>query len=304
MSALTSQPPVDGSPTMSTPDQSPIFDLTSYVDPQTLVDLDNYLITKGILSFEESTSNEGEVGIFSAESQKHGDAIELRDRDTSTWCCSDAFCSYSSSDDFRQCRAHRGDAKTWRPNKNAHLLPGVTEFVVSLPFFSSTGKVAIIVNKPNDVGVEHADHALDDLVSEFVWIRTASSKKRFYVKDQTPNETRHFVGVEGGGATVGWFDDHFLHNIVPVDDPAQWSIRVDGKFTPKFRELLSSKGVFGKQVVAQEEDLGEGLAGVLRAAEAEGPVFLQRENEYVEPVYSDTEEEDEEDEGNGEHVVQ
>ena len=34
-----------------------------------------------------------------------------------------------------------------------------------------------------DKGVEHADIGQDDLVSEFVWIRTASSRKRFYVRD-------------------------------------------------------------------------------------------------------------------------
>jgi hypothetical protein len=46
------------------------------------------------------------------------------------------------------------------------------------------GKVSIIISPANDEGVEHCDHSIDDLVSEFVWIRPPGSKKRFYVRDQ------------------------------------------------------------------------------------------------------------------------
>ena len=139
--------------------------MTSYISNTLLEALDEYLIENGIAAGRtafESKHDEGRVGVFSASSRKHADAIEMCDRDTSVWCM-DTFVPYSSADDFKQCRAHREDCRTWKSNQNAFLLPGVTEFVKSLPFFSSTGKVAIIINKANDKGVEHQDHDLDDL---------------------------------------------------------------------------------------------------------------------------------------------
>ena len=80
-------------------------------------------------------------------------------------------------------------------------------------------------------GVEHADHALQDLVSEFVWVRPPRSTKRFYVVDsrgkkcEVPPSTR-----------VLWFDDRLKHGIFPVDDEGQVSIRIDGRFCAAFRE--------------------------------------------------------------------
>ena len=138
------------------------------------------------------------------------------------------------------------------------------------------------------------------VVSEFVWIRTASSKKRFYVKHPVTNE-KHFVEREGSpedAAMVGFFDDHLKHGIVPVDDPAQWSIRVDGRFTPEFRALLAEQAAFGPQTNPTPDDGGKGLRGVLES-QTNGPCFLMRENEEEEEVWSD-EEEEEDDEEEGE----
>ena len=73
---------------------------------------------------------------------------------------------------------------SWRPAhvapewQNSFVLPGVASFVKSLTFFAQTGKIAIIINRANDKGVEHANIGQDDLVSEFVWIWTASYRKR------------------------------------------------------------------------------------------------------------------------------
>ena len=134
-------------------------------------------------------------------------------------------------------------------------------------------------------------------MSEFVWIRTASSKKRFYVKHPETNE-KHFVertGAPEDAAMVGFFDDHLKHGIVPVDDPAQWSIRVDGRFTPEFRALLVELAAFGPQKNPAPDDGGKGLRGVLES-QTKGPCFLMRENEEEEEVWSDEEEEEEEEE--------
>ena len=95
-----------------------------------------------------------DVSVFAAESQKYGDALELADRDTSCWCA-DAFVSRGPADDFKLCRAHRGDPRTWRPNANATALPAVSAFARRLPCFDRVGKIAIILNGRNDAGVEH-----------------------------------------------------------------------------------------------------------------------------------------------------
>jgi hypothetical protein len=254
--------------------------------------------------------------VFAAEGGKYGDALELCTRDTSGWC-QDAFAAFSSADDFKQCRGHRGDPTTWRPNHNGRvLLPGVLAFANQLPFFDPghVGKVAIIVNELNSRGVEHVDHRFDDLVSEFVWVRTQSSTKRFFVRDPATQQ-KHFVGQNnnpsklasdsedrqidptrgvsegcgGGGAAVCWFDDHLPHCLEQRADGPQFSLRIDGRFTPAFRAFVAAVGRFGVQSKAGQTE--GGLAGVLLAASA-GPVFLQQEN--PEPEMEDEDEEEEE----------
>ena len=275
----------------SPPPKSAFIDLTSYVDPTVLDSLDK--IIQDILS--HSSTTDCQTTPFTAENLRHASAVQFCDRDTSQWCASDVFVPRSGRDDFRQCRAHRGDDRTWRPNRNAYTFPGVLEVVKEkLPFFESTGKCCLIFNDPGDEGVEHADHNLDDLVSEFVWIRTKSSNKQFYVRD---NETGEKCFAPREGPVVGWFDDHLVHNIetcVENKEPRGgcWSVRVDGRFKDSFRSVLVAQGVFGSQKVPQEGDGGRGLRGVL-AMQQDGPVFLKRENEGVS---DDEEEEDEEEE--------
>ena len=106
------------------------------------------------------------------------------------------------------------------------------------------------------------------------------------------------------GPVVGWFDDHLLHSIDPVNDDFQWSIRVDGRFTDEFRQIIATNGVFAKQGQCTEGDLGLGLKGVF-LGQTDGPMFLKMENQYEsesEPEY-DEEEEEEEEEVGGEEAV-
>jgi hypothetical protein len=259
-------------------DNVPYVDLTSYVSQEKLESLDTYL--KSHLAFGDKVYLEsGEIGVFTAKGYKHGDAIDLTDRDTSGWCA-DAFTAYTGHEDFKVCRAHRGDAKTWRLNPNARLLPGVVSFVRSLPFFEQTGKISIICNAPNSQGVEHCDIEFPDLVSEFVWVRPPSSKKQFYVRDPNTNEKKFVEGC------IAWFDDHLVHNIRPDEDPFQLSIRIDGRFTPAFRELLCKQGTFKESGVFPEGSLKDFLS-----RQQDGPLFLQEVNEP--PQYSSAEDSDE-----------
>jgi hypothetical protein len=278
-SAEPPEPAVDNGESEPTPQQQPFCDLTRFVSAADLADLDAYLLGKGVLgplSGFGTSPEDGvaDVSVFPADGLKYGDCLELCDRDTSTWC-GDAFVSYSGADDFKQCRAHRGDPCTWRHNGNALRLPGVINFVRKLPFFEQTGKIAIILNAPDEPAVEHCDHAIADLVSEFVWVRPAASTKRFFVRHPDTSE-RDFVLA---GARVGWFDDSLRHCLDPNASMAQFSIRIDGRFTPRFRAHLCNQGVFANR--------GDGHRGAdVLAGQGNGPAFLAQ---YNSPPGSDDE---------------
>ena len=268
-------------------ESGPFVDLTDFVPLEELQELDDYLKERLVFSENEKVRLQGgEIGLFTAKGYKHADSIDLTDRDTSGWCA-DAFTPYSGNDDFRVCRGHRGDPKTWRTrnNPNARELPGVIDFVQNLPFFDQTGKISIICNRPGSQGVEHSDIELPDLVSEFVWIRPPSSKKKFYVRDPETNEKHMFCG------NIAWFDDHLLHNLEPVDEEVyQVSIRVDGRFTPTFRSLISQQGTFGDALVPPKwkEELPPGGLKEVFLGQKDGPRFLQEVND---PPESDDEQE-------------
>lgn len=225
---------------------TPFVDLTRFVDAAALDTLDESL-NAALDAFD------GDFTVFHANlGQKHGDAIELCDaapRPASAPADGDAA--------FRWCRAHRGDATTWRPNRNAERFRCVADFAASLPFFASTGKIAVVLNgtSPDAMGVEHCDHGFPDLVSEFVWIRPKSSRKRFYVRGAALAKRE-----VPPGPRVLWFDDHLPHGIEGTAG-RQVSIRVDGIFAPLYREYLARAGAFGDAAF----DGGASLAEVLRA---------------------------------------
>lgn len=78
----------------------------------------------------------------------------------------------------------------------------------------------------------------DDVISEFIWFRT-DNRKKFFVRDVEGNKT--FVS----GRCI-WFDDHLAHNIEVIDEPC-FSVRVDGRFSQKFREHICEVGYFRKE---------------------------------------------------------
>ena len=240
---------------------APAFvDLTPFVDAAVLDDLDDYLEARGVAG--AGGADGAETMIFAAEGRKYGDAVELCDRDTSAWCM-DAFYARGPKDDFKKCRAYRGDPRTWRPNHNARALPGVADRLRRLGLLERMGKTAIILNARNSAGVEHADHALPDLVSEFVWLRPRASTKRFYVRDDAG--AKRFLGPH---VRAAWFDDHRRHCIEPVDADGQVSIRVDGRFAPDVRARLVASGAFATNLPGYDG------AAVL-AAQDRGPTFLR-----------------------------
>lgn len=152
--------------------------------------------------------------------------------------------------EFKEDRLHRGNPYFWKDNGNKESLRDLAEFVDMLPFFCSVGKITIIHNEPGVPGMEHVDHKFEDLVSEFVWFR-CDRKKQFYVRD-TVHSYPWYVDCN-----VIWFHDRLTHNISPIDEPC-FSVRVDGKFSPWFRDYLLRVGYFFSEdfrlVLAQQID--------------------------------------------------
>ena len=261
----------------------PYTDLTSFISAESLIKLDEYLQTvqsdNGTQIVDNTTENDDgdsnsegsdalEIGLFSACSKRHGNAIELKNRDTSSWVLDD-FVARSPLEDFKGCRGRRGDSQTWKWNTNSTILGEVTTFVETelLPtFFKSIGKTCIIINNANDEGVEHSDHEFPDLVSEFVWIRPPSSKKEFFVVDDVTGE-KHILPKE---CHICFFDDHFRHNINPVNSDSQVSIRVDGLFNDKFRALLSQTNRF-----YVNDTMSEGTLREVFKSQINGPKWLK-----------------------------
>ena len=234
-------------------ERAPYLDLTRFVPAPTLDELDAYLLAHNIGC--ETPPNGVAPTAFFADDQKHATAYELCDKDASHW----EPAPRDEEEAFAMCRRRRGCERTWRPNANGEALPGVADFLARLPVFSSTGKVAILVNEPGTRGVEHVDHRLPDLVSEMIWIRPAWSRKEFYIKDLCLR--KHVVPRD---VRVLFFDDHLPHGIHAVDGDGQVSLRVDGVFRPLFRAFVSRFGYFS------DVDGGGSLAAVLRAQAPEG----------------------------------
>lgn len=252
----------------------PFTDLTDFLCAGELTALDEYLMAQCLFDFGPRCAPwTGCVKEFDAgDVQKHADAIELHD--LTDWGVHQ---TYNGSDQsgFHRDRANRGNPQYWQPNGNSLRLPELVAFVARLPFFDYTGKVTLIINRAMHGGTEHSDHHFDDLVSEFVWIKLGSSRKRFYVRDGLwPFGKVHEVSGADvlGGAVCGWFDDHYLHGIIPVDEDSM-SIRVDGKFTNAFREHICLVGKFAAQTFSSTN----GLKGVLAS---------QRHDLHLQPLHA------------------
>lgn len=237
----------------------PFTDLTRFIAIGELHELGVYLAAQNLFDFSLTE--------FAAAGRRHADSIDLQTRtghgDNTEW---------PACHGFFECRANRGSAEFWRHNDNAARLPELVAFVDRLPFFESTGKVTIVLSQVGDQGAEHVDHKFDDLVSEFVWIRTGvGPRKDFFIRDVCG--IKRYVeekDSEGEGACL-WFDDHHTHSIDPIVE-ACYSIRIDGVFNDEFRKYICDVGTFGRQST-DGATLG-GLTEVLRSQGTSVPLSM------------------------------
>ncbi|MBX2798297.1 MAG: hypothetical protein KTR31_11525 [Myxococcales bacterium] len=124
-------------------------------------------------------------------------------------------------------RIHLADGA--EPTEMAREFPGLVRWVESLPLLQH-GRFFVIFDHE---GAHEPIHRGPVPYQEFFWLRT-NLDKQFFVFDET-TQTKHYF--EGHAV---WFDQHTYHGCdeTPVGE-LQWSIRVDGQFTPEVRKYIA-----------------------------------------------------------------
>lgn len=124
----------------------------------------------------------------------------------------------------------------WMPN--AEHFPSLVSFIKTMPF-ESIGRVILFMTEANNSTVPHFDVLNEEQRSakphdDFIWFTTKPDSKSVYVMDGTtlektyPDPTKRFV----------WFNEMDFHGTDAVPH-FSFSIRIDGKFKPEVRELLT-----------------------------------------------------------------
>ena len=195
---------------------SPFLNLDKFIDIEKLDKLNKYIKSLDLVNQKSVSLN--------TRGKEYSRKIVLTD-------------NISNKFNFKQYRKLVFDSKYWKKGIKWQKYRELTKFIEELPFFENIGRATLIFNYPNTPGVEHCDHKFDDIVTEFVWIRP-NREKKFYIKN---NDKKYYVNNY-----CVWFDDHKTHNYTPVNELV-FSIRVDGKFKPFFRDYIVRHGNFLKE---------------------------------------------------------
>jgi hypothetical protein len=119
----------------------------------------------------------------------------------------------------------------WDLTEDAALFAELTAFIETLPF-EARGRAIIMYDDSGRPVSAHRDHDSPDLCHEFVWFRT-NMDKPFYMLNP---ETGEKLYVRSHAA---WFDTVNQYHGADSAGGLSFSIRVDGRFTPEFRRLIS-----------------------------------------------------------------
>jgi hypothetical protein len=114
----------------------------------------------------------------------------------------------------------------WRPTPYAEEFRPLMDFIATLPF-KQTARMMIMCDDTGRPVTAHRDHALTNILHEFIWFRTDLAKP-FYVQDWKTKQRRY---VESYSA---WFDTVNQYHGADRTSALSISIRVDGRFTDEF----------------------------------------------------------------------
>jgi hypothetical protein len=119
----------------------------------------------------------------------------------------------------------------WRPTKDAELFAKLMDFIDTLPF-EAKGRMIIMYDDSGRPVSAHRDHDSADLCHEFVWFRT-NMDKPFYMLNPETGEKLYV------GSHAAWFDTVNQYHGADGTGGLSFSIRVDGRFSPDFRRLIT-----------------------------------------------------------------
>jgi hypothetical protein len=119
----------------------------------------------------------------------------------------------------------------WCRTADAELFSELMAFIDTLPF-EATGRMIVMYDDSGRPVSAHRDHDSPDLCHEFVWFRT-NLDKPFYMLNPATGEKLHVR------SHAAWFDTVNQYHGADGTGGLSFSIRVDGRFSPEFRRLIS-----------------------------------------------------------------
>ena len=118
----------------------------------------------------------------------------------------------------------------WQRTAECERFTLLMDLIDTLPF-RSTGRILIIFDDSGEAVPAHRDHENTEICNDFIWLRT-NLKKPFYLLDQFTGEKQYVSGYSA------WFDAVNQFHGSDAADGLSFSIRVDGHFTPEFRQQI------------------------------------------------------------------
>ena len=118
----------------------------------------------------------------------------------------------------------------WQPTEATAEFSLLMDFIATLPFVS-TGRMLIMYDDAGRPVPAHRDHTETDVCHDFIWFRT-NLRKPFFMLNHGTGEKKY---VESYSA---WFDSVNQFHGSDGCDGLSFSIRVDGRFTDRFKKRI------------------------------------------------------------------
>ena len=122
------------------------------------------------------------------------------------------------------------EEELWKIHSNMINFPSLKSWIDRINIFKNTGRILIFLTEPNKSTPPHIDEDLSKAPkeyqhrAEFIWITSPINGKNLIVDGQSTSY-------------ACWFNNYSVHSSIP-QDIMTWSLRIDGKFTDEFKNIL------------------------------------------------------------------
>jgi hypothetical protein len=122
------------------------------------------------------------------------------------------------------------DPTFWKPTPDMIHFSKLQSWIRNSGIFSGTGRQIFFIQLQNQCTPPHVDEDRTKIPEgyshqrEFLWITSNTNGKKLLVNGK---QTGH----------ITWFNNYVEHQTLPEND-VRWSLRIDGKFTDRFRESI------------------------------------------------------------------